>query len=417
MYNPTLRPCFLKYILLIYAFLIPVLAHAQYINLSGKVTDAETLKPLANAEVYIANTTIRAKTDANGTYTINKLPTGTYEVLAWCEGYETKSAELVAAENKTVNFALNLRVVALPEVTIRENGDWKQNLARFKREFVGLAQEGIKYKILNDSILHLKYSSKTQTLTAKTDDFLEIVNLTLGYKLRFLIKEFWADYNAGTYHYYGSVIFEELSGIENEQKKWIKSRYNVYDGSFRHFMTALTSNQVKNNGFVIKNLMRTPNPNRPPDSLIMYKITKQFKYVPNNKHNNDSLNKWVGFRSLPKVIESLEKVDVPDTAIIKPGKLPQTYNLAFNGYLYIIYKNITITPRGGLLLFPNPNELYRFKEANNYQIAAISMKTPGEPITFNDKGIKLSKGLIFNEGTWSDSRILELLPFDYIPSK
>jgi hypothetical protein len=382
MYNLTLRPCFLKYVLLIYSFLIPVLTHAQYINLIGKVTDAETLKPLVNAEVYIANTTIRAKTDANGTYTINKLPIGTYEVLAWCEGYETKSAELVAAENKTVNFALNLRVVALPEVTIRENSDWKQNLARFKREFVGLAAEGIKYKILNDSILHLKWSSKTQTLTAQTDDFLEIVNLTLGYKLRFLIKEFWADYNAGTYHYSGSVIFEELAGTEEEQKKWIKSRYNVYDGSFRHFMTALTSNQVKKNGFIIKRLVRTLNP-----------------------------------KTRPSVIETLEKVDVPDTAIIKPGKLPQTYDLAFNGYLYIIYKNITIIPRGGLLLFPNPNELYRFKEANSYQIASISMKTPGEPITFNDKGIKLSKGLIFNEGAWNDSRILELLPFDYIPSK
>ncbi len=414
MNNLTLNPL-LKYILYIF-FLLPGMANAQYVNLNGKITDAETLKPLANAEVYIANTTIRAKTDTNGTYTISNLPTGSYELLAWAESYETKGMDVAATiGNKTVNIALSPRITALPEVTISRSGIWKENLARFKREFIGLSPQA-NYKILNEYLLDLDYSSKTQLLTARTDDFLEIENLTLGYKLRFLIKEFWADYNAGTYHYSGSVIFEELSGTEEERKKWIKNRYNVYEGSFRHFMTALTSNRVKENGFVLRRLLRTPNPKRPPDSLILYKTNTQFKDVANNRVARDSAAKWVKIWKLPKIIETLEKYDVPAIAITKPGKLPQTYDLIFKDYLYIIYKNIVLKPSLGFII-PNPKELHRFDEAGSFQIAAISMKTPEDPITFNDKGIQISKGRIFYEGAWNESRILGLLPFDYIPSK
>lgn len=414
MNNLTLNPL-LKYILFIY-FLLPGMANAQHVNINGKITDAETLKPLANAEVYIANTTIRAKTDTNGIYAISNLPTGSYELLARAETYETKGMDVAAVTigNITINIALRPRITALPEVTISRSGIWKENLARFKREFIGLSPQA-NYKILNEYLLDLDYSSKTQLLTARTDDFLEIENLALGYKLRFLIKEFWADYNAGTYHYSGSVIFEELPGTEEERKKWVKNRYNVYDGSFRHFMTALTSNRVKENGFVLRRLLRTPNPKRPPDSLILLKA-KEFRYVPDNKAVRDSSAKWGKLWKLPKIIETLEKYDVPAIAITKPGKLPQTYDLVFKDYLYIIYKNIVLKPSLGFII-PNPNELHRFDEAGSFQIAAISMKTLDELITFNDKGIQISKGRIFYEGAWNESRILGLLPFDYIPSK
>ncbi len=390
-------------------------AKAQYSSLTGNVSNIQTLKPVVNAEVYIANTTLRAKTDTNGIYTLPKLPAGVYQLIIRCVGYETKQQEFTAITgSQTMSFTLVPRIIELPEVIVEDRSDRKQQLAKFKREFLGKADE-TSYEILNDQILSLKYNSDREILRAKTDDFLEIVNKKLGYKLRFLINHFWVDYKALEYHYNGSVIFEELQGTDKEQKRWNKNRDNAYDGSFRHFMVSLTSNQIKKNGFVIKRLIREANPKRPPDSLIKYKISKQFKYIPHNKRNNDSLNKWVKLSALPKIVERLEKPDVNEPEIIKPGKMSQTYDLDFNGYLYIIYKHIGISLSAYYV--PAVNELQRFNEAKFYQIAAISMKIPQQPITFTDKGIQISKGQLFNEGAWSESRVLDLLPFDYIPDK
>lgn len=394
--------------------LISLLVHAQYINLSGKITDVQTSAPLANAEVYLTNTTIRAHTDSTGHYFIKNLPAGSYELIAWSAGYETRQMNLVASlKEQTLNISLNSRIIQLSEVTITDVSERKKNLERFKLEFIGRDTHAAECYILNEDILQLRYSSKTQILTAKTDDFLEVINPALGYKLRFLIKDLTVDYKELRYRYTGSMIFEELPGSKREQKTWAKNRNDTYDGSFRHFMTSVIAGNLKKNGYIVKRLKEQRNPNRPTDSLIYYKITQQFKYRPNNKRNNDSLAMWSNFSRMPKIIQSLSKDEVSEADILKPGTIPQTYDLQFTDTLYVIYKNKYVE---SMFLWrnTNPKLLQRFPEAGNKQIAAINMQVRA-PATFNEQGIQLTEGRLFFDGTWGDARLSKQLPLDFIP--
>lgn len=396
--------------------LASLLVHAQYINLSGKITDAQTLAPLANAEVYLTNTTIRAHTDSTGRYSIKNLPTGSYELIAWSAGYETKQINLVTTlKEQTLNISLNSRIIQLSEVIITDVSERKRNLERFKLEFIGRGADAEDCRILNEDILQLKYSSKTQILTAKTDDFLEVINPVLGYKLRFLIKGLSVDYKELVYRYTGAMIFEELPGSKKEQKKWAKSRNDAYEGSFRHFIRSAIAGKLQKNGFIVKRLKEIRNPNRPTDSLINYKITQQFKYRPNNKRNNDSLAMWTNFSRMPKFVKSLSKEEVTELDIIKPGTIPQTYDLQFADTLYVIYKNKYVESMS-LWRNNNPKLLQRFPEASNKQIAAINMLVRA-PATFNEEGIQLTEGRLFFDGTWGDARLSKQLPLDFIPDK
>ena len=76
-------------------------------TISGTVTDADTLDPIAGATV--SDGTRQATTDANGDYSITDVPEGTYTVTASQEGYVNASqTNVVVTENTTttVNFAL-----------------------------------------------------------------------------------------------------------------------------------------------------------------------------------------------------------------------------------------------------------------------------------------------------------------------
>src|SRR3989338_8272457 len=69
-------------------------------TISGTVTDADTLDPIAGATV--SDGTRQATTDANGDYSITDVPEGTYTVTASQEGYVNASqTNVVVTENTT----------------------------------------------------------------------------------------------------------------------------------------------------------------------------------------------------------------------------------------------------------------------------------------------------------------------------
>ena len=259
--------------------LLTNLTNAQT-RITGKIIDSATAKPLPDASVYIANSTIGTKTDKNGDYSFSQLTPGSYELITSCLGYQSKQIAFTARSGENiVNITLNARSIELKEVTINARDDWKHNLSLFKREFIGTSNTQ-ECSILNPEILNLDFDYKKNRLSATTDEFLEIKNSRLGYKLRFLVKDFWADYNTRKCHYSGSVIFEEMTAKKGDEKKWAKNRQTAYNGSFRHFLTALYHGRLDEEKFLVIPLFREPNTNRPPDSLIKEKnkffIPKEF---------------------------------------------------------------------------------------------------------------------------------------------
>jgi len=389
--------------------LLTCFANAQT-RLTGRITDSTTLKALAAASVYIGNSTVGTKTNENGVFTFQNITPGNYQLLISYIGYQTKQVELpIASGDNILNIVLNPRAIELNEVAIHANNDWKKNFTLFKREFIG-TNDAEECKVLNQDILNLDFDYKKNLLTASTKDFLDIKNSILGYKLRFLIKDFWADYKTGKCHYSGTVIFEELLGKKSDQKKWAKNRMEVYKGSFRHFLTSLSLDQTDKDKFIIRKLTRVPDIRRPADSVIraqIKKFTAQFESRGYN-HASDSLDNWRQLLRSKKIIETLAKAPLHAGDIMHPSTQQELYDLQFDGYVYVIYKNKRVNE--------DTDDLFRFMDARSFQTSAISLKNPGKPIVFNSKGVLLTNDGAYYEGAWNN-RIINILPDDYVPGQ
>ncbi|MFD2147250.1 carboxypeptidase-like regulatory domain-containing protein [Mucilaginibacter antarcticus] len=389
-------------------FLLMAFCASAQLRLSGRVIDSATLKPLPDAGVYIANTTSGTKANAEGIYRFSNLPPGDYTLMVRYVGYTTKRFDVsLTKDNEDFTVALSAKSIDLKEVTVRLDADWAKNLEMFKWAFLGTNNDKL-CRILNQEALNLKFDKTTNILHASSDDFLDIENYVLGYKLRFLVKEFLANYDTHRMGYDGNVTFEQLKGDGTFEDQWKQNRAYAYDGSFRHFLTTLNPGEYVESKFIIKRLIRTPNPARPPDSVISNKIkllSEQIKSGTGN-HATDSLNKWTSLSARPHLNYKLSNAPVSTAEIVKTSSQPGFNALQFDGSLYIIYKG---KPQEN-----NFDNLYRFNEAGTWQVSAFNLQDPQKPVLYDKRGITLTRNNLYFEGGW-DFRIMKLLPEDYIP--
>ena len=91
-------------------------AAAQYGSLSGVVLDHATGKPIAGAVVTV-DAILSVTTDADGKFTIAKVPAGDFDYVVSARGYATVSSSARADAGKPTTLSLNLDVQAGPTDT------------------------------------------------------------------------------------------------------------------------------------------------------------------------------------------------------------------------------------------------------------------------------------------------------------
>ncbi len=93
-------------------------------TIEGQVTDANSGEALPGVNVFIQGTTLGASTDAEGTYTINEVPTGEIVVQARFVGYKTASETIMVSDGETVvvDFSLIESAINLDEVVVTGTG-------------------------------------------------------------------------------------------------------------------------------------------------------------------------------------------------------------------------------------------------------------------------------------------------------
>ncbi|MBN1155132.1 TonB-dependent receptor, partial [candidate division KSB1 bacterium] len=113
----------LKILILGLIFLVPIYAYAQKGTIIGKVTDTETGDALMGANVYIVGTRLGAAAGMNGTYQINDVPAGVYQLKATFMGYVTAVQEVRITEKETVtaDFPMTAMVLSGKDITITAN--------------------------------------------------------------------------------------------------------------------------------------------------------------------------------------------------------------------------------------------------------------------------------------------------------
>lgn len=381
--------------------LLPTFVCAQSGTITGKVTAIDSKAPLAKASVFLSNATFGTVTADDGTFTLNNVKPGQYDLVVSILGYENFT-QSVLVSNKPLQLAIEMvpRMIQMKEVVITTNANWKKNYALFVKDFIGTSANSKLCKVLNPHAVSLIYHKKTQTLQASTDEFLVVENRALGYKVRFLVHNFESSTLSNEIRYSGQVLFEELKGSKSQEEKWKLKRQEAYYGSSMQFFRALSHQDLQEQGFVMYQLQRKPNPKRPPEELLRQKYN-QF----NKSNNRDSVNYWNEMAQQPRFLENLINTPLKPEDLVMRTDQSGLYALSFPDYLYVVYtkkhdEKIT-------------NNIYRPLFMENYAVSVVTLFK--KYALFDLNGVVVSPESTLFEGDWANDKLAELVPVDYTP--
>jgi len=313
---------------------------------------------------------------------------------------------LVGPEPIKMDVQMTPKPLELREVVISSPADWKKNYEEFRRNFIGVDENAKYCEVQNPHTLNLTYNQTKQILHADADQFLIIENKALGYRIKFLVRDFNVDHIQNIISSDGDRVFEELPGSAAQKKKWHDAREAVYYGSSMHFFRSIIAESLIKEGFEVYTLKRYLNPNRLKEEDIKRGIK-----VAQQMQRRDSFNYYVDMENnVPKwVHESLVKPAMTESDIASHyDNSNGLFILHFDEFLYVVYTKKRDET--------DYKDIYRPLDMPNYEISVISpLNGSGYPI-FDRNGIVVGNG-IFTEGTWTKSRLSDLLPVDYVPDQ
>ncbi|HJP64163.1 MAG TPA: carboxypeptidase-like regulatory domain-containing protein [Mucilaginibacter sp.] len=351
--------------------LFPVAVNAQY-KITGRILDSADQKPIPGASVFLANSSVGAVTMPDGNFVITNVRGGQYSLLVSLVGYNTyRKTILVNTDISLAPIAIAEKINALKEVSIRPNAEWEHNYELFRKDFLGLSDNAKECKIINPEVLDLQYDKLTNVLTASSPDVIIIENKALGYKIRYMLTNFEADYSQGSVFFSGTAAFETLKAKRADQRRWRKNRLKAYYGSSMHFLRSVSGQDVVSEGFRVLRLIRTPNPDY-------------------NGYNN-------------RYIDGVIPAPLTTDEYTKSTNLDGLYDLSFNNCLYVMYKTYKNAAT------PSDNSAPAFGWVNTTIIFNA------RDAIFDNNGIFTDPASVSFSGAWGLSRISDLLPVDFEP--
>ena len=224
-------------------------------SVSGRILDAVTGEKLAFTNVFLAKTTIGDAADEEGFYLLENVPPGVYEIVYSRVGYQVQVKEIRVAPLSRITIDIDLRSNPIEgeEVSVEAPSprQWRRDLKRFTRIFLGESKNAELCEIINPEVLDFYREPITKYFYASTDEILVVENRALGYRIRLVLKEFrWHSVKLGMFFFYP--LFLELEPKNDAERiKWQKARKRTYLGSFRHFLASLALDLTLEEGFDI----------------------------------------------------------------------------------------------------------------------------------------------------------------------
>lgn len=399
------------FLLLNLVFCFPSLAQSNF-TISGTVRDDKETIP--GAAVYLSGTKISTITNVDGKFTLSKLPAGSYDVLIQVVGYLPYSKNIIISnKNIYIDVLIKANAVMLNEVVIKPDPNRLAYLSLFKEFFIGRTPNAKECKILNSNVLNINYDKDEKLLSVSSNEFLIIENKALGYRIKYLLKNFEYDYRSRIVYFAGFPFFEEMKGSKSKMRKWNQKRNIAYYGSHQHFFKSLYNGTSQAEGFVLHKLATIGNKNRKPDSVINASIKrltagpKAINMLTFNK--DDSLNYWLKERGKPKQMAVLNKAEVrPDTLVKKYSSDLKSIN--FTDELFIMYTKEKETED----YYNTGFSVSRAPDMGNHQVSLIKLMEP--PILFFQNGGLLNTRSFLFKGIWAYEKMADAVPSEYIPN-
>lgn len=399
--------------LLFLLFIIQSINAQDTYTISGVIKDKKG-ETLPGAGIFVSGYKNATVSNNGGEYSL-KLNPGNYDILIKMVGFKSINKQVVVSDkNIVLNVELLENVIQLNEVIIKPDLNREYNLKTFTDFFIGQTPNALQCKIINPDVLYLDFDQQNRILTGNCDEFLVIENKALGYKIKYLIKDFEYNMKNKIIFYQGSPYYEDLPASKGKKKQWAKKRLEAYNGSPQHFFRSLYAGNSNSEGFLMHKLIKTDNLQRPPDSLIKANIRRYSKTLINKSFSigklNDSLDYWLSKKSMPETISTLNIMVVnPDTLVKNFDSNIKKIN--FMDILYIVYKNEKEHPVYASLL---NQSISRPLSMPNYQISLINLTV--RPVYFYQNGAVYNPKSMLYEGYWSWEKVADSVPMDYIPS-
>lgn len=406
----------MRLLILIISICLSLNCIAQRFSLSGTVKDKNG-EALPGAGVYISGYKIATATDNDGKYNLSLNP-GNYDILIQLIGFKPYNRNVVIADKALrLDILLEENITQLAEVTIKPDPNRQAYINTFKSFFIGTTPNAASCKILNPDVLIVDYDKENQKLTVQTNSFLIIENNALGYRIKYLLKNFEYDARRRIIYYEGFPHYEDLDGSTGRKKTWAKKRLEAYNGSPQHFFSSLYNNKIKEEGFIIHKLIKNQKEEQIVDSVESSKIGgfTSDKLTLKGAINIHSAAKPNQDSSKKITVAPLSTVSILKRAEITTDTLVHNYNdnikfMNFTNELYVIYtkekENDQFSSRFGMSINRPP-------DIGNYQISLINLQRP--PVYFYSSGSIYDPRSMLFSGYWAWEKIADSVPIDYQP--
>lgn len=353
-----------------------VYCNAQLI-IRGKVIDNKTDLPVANASVYINNTSIGAVTNDKGTFSLTASNIYSGELIISSVGYQVLSFKLNDKDAGTSFYTIKLDIKenTLKEVLILNDAARQKWMKILKENFLGITEEADNCILQNPGAIYFAKGENKNSLYAYADTPLVIFNKLLGYKISFDLAEFSYDKIRNSTYFMGYSRYEDIC----EKRSCIKRRQQNYFGSTMHFYRSLITNNLKKQGYYIQEV-------------------KIIKAVVDSVNKTNQPDKTGDYTLLLPI--NVANIIITDT-------VPGTYYLHGVENIQVEYNK---TPSTGYYLskktFVKGLKPYGFK-------SFIGLLT--DDIGLDANGIVHRPMSVIYDGFWSYEKLANQLPFNYMP--
>lgn len=249
---------FYKSAIILILFLCQNIVSAQVIK--GIVCDYATKQPLSDVYVYLDGTSINTITTVTGKFELTSKSVINTQLVLHHISYETTFIEHPFGQLPDTIF-IQGKVNTIREVAIHaDRFTREQKLKAFREQFLGTSRAGKSCTIENEEDIQLRVDMQSRRLLAYSDKPVVVTNNYLGYKVTFILVDFWAQYgysivsldNEYVQRSYFAVVSSFIDILPDDRK--IKRRRDkVFEQSSNHFFKSLAQGDLKENNFKVFN--------------------------------------------------------------------------------------------------------------------------------------------------------------------
>lgn len=407
---------------------LPVLAQ---INISGRVVDQQSGQGIANANIYVNNTSLGTSSDSSGRFQLKIDGQGKLELVVSHINYQKQNIVVLAGQS-SVTISLRKSDNLLNEIVIRGKKLSKSKIANwtelFTNNLIGNYRNlQLSCKLKNPDQLYFDYSERKRELKVFAKGPLWVENQALGYQVRVDLDVFTYNFDENSVLFKYSLFFEDLAMPAARLQLIKQKRKSIYLGSAMHFMRSMYKSTTAKEGFKIYRYSSVQNPEYIRVSKI---INKKIENMYANQTNpRIDLALLFNSRDTVKYYTSVMKGDRAlryDTAmlapsqLLRPAKEPGLKNFYTADTLLIKFGNENLAlgaTKEGFTQFVGKNQQIQKVE----KITKLVYDYDSYMYFFNREGVNIAANGYYGElglyifGNMGERRLAGMLPFDFEP--